>query len=162
MSILKQQNSRLRWKLNFRSDRNFNLRVLFAISAVLAFVNSCGRSDFRGNSLTANEKSAAGSSDTGSDEALPSVGEKDERNGTEARNPKQITVQWDYSDIGQAGFIINRKVNATTYTQLALVNPTILTFSDTDVEASTEYCYQVQAYNADGHSDNSNEICLTE
>lgn len=72
----------------------------------------------------------------------------------------QTKLQWDYVGTDQTGFVINRKrTSSGTYGQFA--STTALSYTDSNVSASTQYCYRVQSYTSTELSSNSNEVCLT-
>lgn len=72
---------------------------------------------------------------------------------------KQAQIQWDYAGSGQSGFYLHRKTGSSgSYSQIA--STTSLSYNDSSVAASTQYCYVVRAYNSSSTSANSNELCL--
>jgi hypothetical protein len=74
---------------------------------------------------------------------------------------KLVALQWDYSGATPTGFYVNRKTGSTgTYARLATVASSVLTYSDATVAASTNYYYQVQAYNSTSTL-SSNELSVT-
>jgi predicted phage tail protein len=76
--------------------------------------------------------------------------------------PPQITLTWADTATTESGFKIERKVSTTgTYSQIALTAANIISFVDPNLSASTTYCYRVRAYNTDGNSGYTNEMCGT-
>jgi hypothetical protein len=72
----------------------------------------------------------------------------------------QLQLQFDNSNTTQTGFIINRKTGSTgTYAQVGTITTT--SFADSNVVASTQYCYTVQASNSTSSSPVSNELCAS-
>jgi hypothetical protein len=72
----------------------------------------------------------------------------------------QLQLQFDNSNTTQLGFNINRKTGSTgTYSQVGTI--TAVSFADTAVVASTQYCYTVQAYDSSSSSPVSNELCVS-
>ncbi len=74
-----------------------------------------------------------------------------------------LTASWqDPSTTDHTGFILQRKTGtAGTYTTIATLGPTVLSYYDSSVTAGTTYCYHVAAYNSGGTSAYSNEACGT-
>ena len=69
-------------------------------------------------------------------------------------------LAWVDSSTNEDGFKIERRINTTgTFVRLAVVGANTTTYSDKDTLAGTTYCYRVQAFNAAGSSDFSNEVC---
>ncbi|MEZ0392012.1 MAG: hypothetical protein ACAH59_07355, partial [Pseudobdellovibrionaceae bacterium] len=64
----------------------------------------------------------------------------------------QVKVQWDSSSSSQSGFIVNRKAGSGSYAQAASVSSSTLSYTDAAVAASTQYCYQVKAYDSSSQS----------
>ena len=74
----------------------------------------------------------------------------------------QIMLRWADTATTESGFKIERKVGKTgTYSQIALTAANIVSFVDPNLSASTTYCYRVRAYNTDGNSGYTNEMCGT-
>jgi hypothetical protein len=74
----------------------------------------------------------------------------------------QASVQWADTATSESGFKVERKVSPTgTYSQIALTAANIVSFVDPNLSASTTYCYRVRAYNTDGNSEYTNEMCGT-
>ncbi len=64
---------------------------------------------------------------------------------------------WTDNAGDESGFKIERKTTVTSFTQIAIVGPNIIEFTDDTTAVDTEYTYRVRAYNADGDSSFSNE-----
>jgi len=70
----------------------------------------------------------------------------------------QITLAWADSAINEEGFKIERKTGAAgVFAEIATVGPDVTNYSNTGLDALTEYFYRVRAYNSGGHSAFSNE-----
>jgi titin len=73
----------------------------------------------------------------------------------------RAAVQWADTATSESGFKIERKVSPTgAYAQIALTAANIVSFVDSNLSASTTYCYRVRAYNSAGNSSYSNEVCV--
>lgn len=73
-----------------------------------------------------------------------------------------ITVQWTTNSTNESGFKINRSTSATSgFTQVNLTGAGITTFTDTGLNASTTYYYQVVATNSAGDSRATNVASAT-
>ena len=80
--------------------------------------------------------------------------------------PLTAIVSWDYAKADMAtwnvwGFNVERKaeacaLSATTFSQIALVEGYVLTYTDTAVIAGNTYCYRVSAIGPGGNSPFSN------
>ncbi len=72
----------------------------------------------------------------------------------------QIDLSWTDISENEDGFIIEQET-AGSYSIIATLEANVTSFSDTDLSASTEYTYRVQAFNISGYSDYSNETIAT-
>lgn len=79
-------------------------------------------------------------------------------------NSKSIGLIWQDNSATETNYIIERRTGiGGTWSELAQVGANITNYTDNNLDASTEYCYRVQAYNTDfgTYSDYSNESCAT-
>jgi fibronectin type 3 domain-containing protein len=74
----------------------------------------------------------------------------------------RIDLTWADKSDNEDGFKIDRKIGSSgTYTQIATVGANVASYQDTGLAPTTEYFYQVTAYNAAGASSPSTEISAT-
>ena len=75
----------------------------------------------------------------------------------------KLVLLWEDNSDNEEGFIVERKtaVPGETYEEIDRVGANVTTYSDTRLNASTQYCYQVCAFNSAGPSTYSNEACAT-
>ncbi|MDZ7364066.1 MAG: fibronectin type III domain-containing protein [candidate division KSB1 bacterium] len=74
----------------------------------------------------------------------------------------QINLAWEDNASNETGFKIERKTGSgSTYMQIDSVAANVTSYSNTGLSGSTEYYYQVRAYNAGGNSSYSNEANAT-
>lgn len=74
----------------------------------------------------------------------------------------QITATWTDTNNDFDGFKIQRKTGtAGTYAQIAILEPTVMSYLDAGLATGSTYCYQVAAYNAAGDSPYTPEVCAT-
>ncbi len=80
-----------------------------------------------------------------------------------ASSSSQINLTWTDNAGNEAGFKIERSLtaNGNKYVQVATVGPDAVSYSDTQLSASTTYYYRVAAYNAAGTSTYSNKASAT-
>ena len=64
----------------------------------------------------------------------------------------QINLEWADNAVNESGFEIERSPDGSTWAQITLVGTNGGSFSNTQLEASTDYHYRVRAYNAAGTS----------
>jgi len=79
----------------------------------------------------------------------------------DAVSESKIDLRWNDNSSDEDGFSIERKTGGGAYTEVATVGADVESYQDTGLSVSTEYCYQVRAYNASGESGYSNEACDT-
>lgn len=74
-----------------------------------------------------------------------------------------ITLTWDYTDTEHDGFLMQRKVVGGDYQDLgeAGADKRIFTDQSGPPAKATQYCYVLYAYNNEGRSQPSNEVCVT-
>jgi fibronectin type 3 domain-containing protein len=76
-------------------------------------------------------------------------------------NEKQVRLMWQDSASNESGFEIERKKGAGgKYRVIASVGANVTRFTDRKVEAGSTYYYRIRAYNAVGHSEYAEEICV--
>lgn len=64
----------------------------------------------------------------------------------------QMTLSWTDNSSNESGFRIERSLNGSSYTEIAVVGPNIRSFVNTGLTANTAYYFRVRAYNAAGNS----------
>jgi YD repeat-containing protein len=67
-----------------------------------------------------------------------------------------IGITWQDNSTNETGFKIERSLDAITFVQIAVMGQNALSYSDTNLAASTTYYYRVRAFNASGDSAFSN------
>jgi predicted phage tail protein len=67
---------------------------------------------------------------------------------------KQIKLTWKDTNTTETGFKIERCANADciAFAEIASVGANVLTFTDSGLQAGTEYRYQIRAFNNSGYS----------
>ena len=73
----------------------------------------------------------------------------------------QIDLQWTYNAVDEYGFEVLRSLDGQSWIDIETLNPDATSFSDSGLEPSTTYHYQVQAFNGAGSSDPSNMASAT-
>lgn len=71
--------------------------------------------------------------------------------------PTGVNLAWIDNSANETGFRIERKGDAGTFAEIALVGANITSYNNTGITASALYTYRVVAYNASGNSSYSNE-----
>jgi len=70
----------------------------------------------------------------------------------------QNNLTWTDNATNESGFKIERKIGAAgTYAEITTVSADVTAFSDNGLAASTQYFYQIRAFNVGGNSAYSNE-----
>lgn len=73
----------------------------------------------------------------------------------------QTTLSWEDRSTNELGFVIERKTgSAGIYSKIATVEENVMSYTDKELAKGTTYYYRVSAYNADGSSGYSSEICV--
>lgn len=68
----------------------------------------------------------------------------------------QLTVSWSDNSDNESGFKIERSLNGSSFSQIAVVGTNVESYDDQGLEPSTTYWYRVRAYNSMGNSSFSN------
>lgn len=68
----------------------------------------------------------------------------------------RIDLAWEDNSSNETGFIIQRSLNNSVYTQIATVSANSTSYSNTDLDSNTTYYYRIRAYNLIGNSGYSN------
>lgn len=77
-------------------------------------------------------------------------------------NDKQITLRWKDNSDNETGFTIERSTDGKrTWQPHKTVDRNTTSYDDSGLNASTEYCYRVYAYNTAGNSRPTDELCNT-
>jgi len=73
----------------------------------------------------------------------------------------QINISWE--DVtNEDGYKLYRSLSASgTYSQIETLGANVTTYSNTDLNPNTQYCYKVEAYNGAGNSGYSSYDCAT-
>ena len=75
----------------------------------------------------------------------------------EAVSTSEINLTWKDNSDNETGFIIERATgSSTTFTELAVVGPNVITYSNDSLAPGTQYTYRLRAYNTIGDSGYSN------
>jgi len=69
-----------------------------------------------------------------------------------AVSTNQINLAWAAGSVNHTGFVIERSLNGSSYTQIATTGAATLTYASTGLSANTLYYYRVRATNAFGAS----------
>jgi hypothetical protein len=79
-----------------------------------------------------------------------------------AKSTSEVDVSWNSSATGLTGFKLERKTGTGgTYSQIAIVGPSLRSYSDLTVSANTTYVYRIRATNGTSDSAYSNEAIAT-
>jgi hypothetical protein len=73
----------------------------------------------------------------------------------------QIDLSWSDNSLDEFGFLIERSLDGSSWSEIATEGEDALSYSDTDVTPNTTYDYRVQAYNGSGTSGYSNVASAT-
>ncbi len=69
-----------------------------------------------------------------------------------------IAIAWTDNSNNETGFKIERRTPTSSFTQIAIVEQNITTFTNSGLNSNTTYTYRVRAYNSAGDSAYSNEV----
>ncbi len=79
-----------------------------------------------------------------------------------ALSSSQISLTWQDNSNNETGFKLDRKTGTSgTYAQIGTQGQNLNFYNNTGLNAGTQYCYRVRAYNSAGDSNYSNENCAT-
>jgi hypothetical protein len=78
-----------------------------------------------------------------------------------ASSQTSVTVTWTDNSTNETGFIVQRRVGAGTWQQVATTTAGATSYTDTSVTAATSYGYRIIATNAVGPAAASNEALVT-
>jgi titin len=82
--------------------------------------------------------------------------------GASAAAPDRIDVNWTDNADNETGFSVERRLGQTgSFSEVAQPGANGTSYANTGLDASTEYCYQVRAFNDGGFSSYSNVACAT-
>ena len=73
----------------------------------------------------------------------------------------QLTLTWSDNSSSEAGFLIERAVNSSAFSQIAAVGTNVTKYVDSSVLAGSTYSYRVRAYNSTATSAYSNATTIT-
>jgi len=73
-----------------------------------------------------------------------------------ALSSSQIKLTWIDNSSDETGFRLERSLDGVTWTEFAVTNSNIISFSDTGLTTATTYQYRARAYNSAGNSSYSN------
>lgn len=73
----------------------------------------------------------------------------------------QLRLNWSDNSTNENGFEIERRTATTTFTRIASVAVNVNTYTDSALADATTYCYRVRAFNGNGTSSYSSEVCAT-
>jgi hypothetical protein len=73
----------------------------------------------------------------------------------------QLRLNWSDNSTNENGFEIERRTATTAFTRIATVASNINTYTDSGLADGTQYCYRVRAYNSNGSSSYTSEVCAT-
>lgn len=74
-----------------------------------------------------------------------------------AVSASRIDLVWDDNSDNESGFKVERRSGAGAFSVVATLGAGAVGYSDTGLDASTQYVYRVYAFNGAGNSANSNE-----
>ncbi len=72
-----------------------------------------------------------------------------------------ITLTWKDNSTNETSFKVERRIGNAGWSPIGSQSTNLNFYNDTNLSASTEYCYRVRASNASGDSGPSNEACAT-
>ena len=81
--------------------------------------------------------------------------------GATAVSASQINLAWTDTAGNETGFKIERSTDGVNFTEITTVGANVTAYSNTGLNASTQYTYRVRAYNVAGDSAYSNTSAAT-
>ena len=78
-------------------------------------------------------------------------------------NAAQLVLSWADNSKDEQGFRVERRKKSTRgkFEEIATVGPNVTSYPDASAQVGETYCYRVRAFNSDGNSGYSQEICAT-
>jgi hypothetical protein len=73
----------------------------------------------------------------------------------------QVTLTWTDNSSNETGFLVERGLSTTTFSQIGSVGSSTTTYTDKTVSAGTTYYYRIRATNTGGNSTYSNTATAT-
>lgn len=73
----------------------------------------------------------------------------------------RVTITWKDRSNNETGFIIERKTENGSFTEIVNVRANTTSYTDTRLKNNTAYTYRIQAYNNEGRSEFSEELKVT-
>lgn len=73
----------------------------------------------------------------------------------------RVTITWKDRSSNETGFVIERKTENGSYSEIATVRANTTSYTDTRLRNNTTYTYRIQAYNNEGRSEFSEELKVT-
>jgi hypothetical protein len=73
----------------------------------------------------------------------------------------QLLLHWSDNSTNENGFEIERRTTTSAFTKIASVGSNVNTYADLGLANATMYCYRVRAFNSNGTSSYSSEVCAT-
>jgi len=77
-----------------------------------------------------------------------------------AQSSESIDLAWQDHSNAEAVYVVERS-SGGAFSEIVALNPDVTSFSDSDLQASRNYCYRVRARNVVGYSEYSNIDCAT-
>jgi hypothetical protein len=78
-----------------------------------------------------------------------------------ATSSTAIDLSWSDNSSNETGFAVERRQGSGSFAEVARVGANVTAHSSSGLSASTQYCYRVRAFNADGSSGYSATACAT-
>ena len=73
----------------------------------------------------------------------------------------KVKLDWTDNADNETGFVIERNVNGSGWSQLDTVGANIITYTDIDIQITNEYQYRVKAVNDAGSSGYTNVVAVS-
>lgn len=107
---------------------------------------------YRVAATNAGGKSAYTTAVSATTSALPAIPTAPTTLAVTSVSNSSLKLTWADKSTNETGFQIERSPNGTTFTQIATVGASVITFSDSGLAASTKYYYRIRSYNDGGNS----------